>query len=106
MSLTTRQHLTRQLNQLTEQTLPKLAKERGYPVHLDHCFKRIVYDASMGAKWDTKVKAPFCRNAPLGQLMVAIAIAQGIVDQGLDIHALNNLSLAYRGKKQKPLAST
>lgn len=107
MSLTPRQRLTQRLNQLTQVDLPKVANERGYPVRLDHCFKRIVMDAACGQRWDKNIARPFYRHAPLLYLMTAVAIAQGMMDDpGLDVHTLNNRSLAYRGKKPKPLAST
>ena len=100
-----RQQLTARLNQLTQRMLPAVAKERGYPVFLDHCFKRIVMDNATGAQWNTQIKAPFYRNAPIDTLTHAVYLAEAIYNRQTDIHVLNNRSLGYRGKQQKPLAT-
>lgn len=82
----------------TEVVLPRVAKERGYPVRLDHCFKRICMDNAVGGFWRDHVPAPFITNADPLQLLTALGIAAGIGHGVANVHALNQRSLQWRGK--------
>ena len=83
---------------LTRVTMPDLAKERGWPVHLDHCFQRILLDNAVGAKWRDVIAAPAYRNASDAQLARALAIGADVLAGLADLHELNRASLGWRGK--------
>ena len=93
-----RQQAETEFNLLTQTTLPGVARERGYPVHLDHCFKRICMDNAVSGYWREFVKAPFYEHASYLQLVTALGIARAIFDGQADITELNKRSLRWRGK--------
>ncbi len=83
---------------LTRETLPAVARERGWPVHLDHCFQRILLDNTVGGPWRNAIPAPAYRNATDQQLNAAIALGEAALQGDADLSALNRQSLAWRGK--------
>ena len=83
---------------LTREHMPTIAFNRGWPVHLDHCFQRILLDNAVGAKWNEDIPAPAYRNAPDEVLAQAIALGEAVVAGEEDLAALNENSLAWRGK--------
>ena len=83
---------------LTREELPSLAQERGWPVHLDHCFQRILLDNAVGTKWSGEIPAPAYRNATDETLERAITLGRGAVEGAEDLAELNRNSLAWRGK--------
>ena len=85
---------------LTRQTLPALAKERGWPVSADHCFMRILLDAVHEGQWDKAVqRRPAYKHIHKEQLEAAITLAKSIVANEADLWALNAQSLAWRRKQ-------
>lgn len=61
---------------LTRDTLPALARERGWPVHADHCFQRILLDAACGGRWyDHVAGRPAYAHADVAILAAAVALA-------------------------------
>ena len=84
--------------QLVGQTLPDLAAERGWPIHLDHCFARVLLDNTVGKPWREQIPAPAWRNMPPQTLKAALALGDDIVNGTQDLAALNARSLALRGK--------
>ncbi|KWV93279.1 hypothetical protein [Erythrobacter sp. YT30] len=93
-----RDALTERWFALTRQTLPSLAKERDWPVDLDHCFMRILLDNAFGGAWREFVDPPAYRNAPLDILKRAMEIGEEIAACEADIWELNRRSLKWRGK--------
>ena len=84
---------------LTRETLPALARERGWPVRADHCFQRILLDQACGGRWyDHIAGRPAYRHASDAVLERAVALAEAAVAGELDLHDLNRQSLAWRGK--------
>ena len=81
---------------LTRETLPGMARERSWPVQLDHCFMRICLDAALGAPWTQAIAAPAIRNMSEAQLSAAIAVAERCVAVPDDLPRLNARSLAAR----------
>lgn len=88
--------------------LPSLAKARDpsqkhWPVHLDHCFARIILDNAIGiAKpWTEVLKLPAVRNMDKNQLESVIKLAERIATGEVDLNALNEHSLQIRNKKRK-----
>lgn len=99
-----RQQAETEFKLLTETTLPGLAHERGYPVHLDHCFKRICMDNAVRGYWRDQIAAPFYKNATYLQLVTALGIARAIVEEKADVSVLNQRSLGWRGKLKEDAA--
>ncbi len=83
---------------LYSKTLPIFAKENNWPVYLDHCIARIIYDYVAGAKWDTVWKKPAIHNLDEGQLHACINTANKLIENELNPELLNQQSLQYRGK--------
>ena len=90
---------------LYKHTLPSLAISKSpvqerWPVHIDHCFARIILDAVVGqdAPWTTKLKAPAWKNMSVEQLRTAIDVGQNIARGKISLAELDDRSLVLRGK--------
>ena len=83
---------------LTRERLPGLAARRDWPVHLDHCFQRVLLDNAVGMKWNEEIPAPAYRNADDEVLSRAIALGEAAIAGDEDMAQLNANSLAWRGK--------
>ena len=84
---------------LTRETLPGLARARGWPVSADHCFQRILLDHACGGRWYDHIAArPAYRHAAPGVLARAIALGAAAARGEADMVALNRQSLRWRGK--------
>lgn len=88
--------------------LPALALARDpvqarWPVHLDHCFARIVLDNAVGADkpWNQTVKAPAVKNMTVEQLRDALALGERVANGEADLVELDWRSLELRGKGGK-----
>jgi methylated-DNA-[protein]-cysteine S-methyltransferase len=88
--------------------LPALAKARDpaqkhWPVHLDHCFARIILDNAVGVDkpWTKAVKSPAVRNMTVEQLRDALALGERVARGEVDLVELDGVSLRLRGKKEK-----
>ncbi|MGB7409301.1 MAG: GCN5-related N-acetyltransferase [Pontixanthobacter sp.] len=90
--------LVKEWNRLTKVDMPALATEREWPVHLDHCFQRILLDSAVGAKWRDVIASPAYKNASDTQLSRAIAYGREVIAGRADLHDLNRNSLEWRGK--------
>ncbi|KAK4539807.1 hypothetical protein LTR36_010341 [Oleoguttula mirabilis] len=93
---------------LYQDYLPMLAKARDpvqerWPVHLDHCFARIVLDNAVGVdrQWTEFVEQPAVKHMSATQLHAVIQLAERIATGEADLSALNERSLRLRGKKRK-----
>ncbi len=100
--------LRKQWTYLYHQYLPELAKAKDsnqprWPVHLDHCFARIVLDNAVGMDkpWTEAIKSPAVRNMTVQQLQAAIALAQQIAQGQANLVDLDERSLQLRGKASK-----
>ncbi|GIT92396.1 hypothetical protein JANAI62_28540 [Jannaschia pagri] len=90
---------------LTRETLPRAARLRGrdWPVHLDHCFQRILLDhATRGVWYDTITKRPAYRHASDAVLREGVVLARAILAGDADLLSLNRQSLIWRGKASGP----
>lgn len=83
---------------LVEETLPALASERGWPIHLDHCFARVLLDNTVGKPWREVIPSPAWRNTPKDALRTAIALGESVINGTNDLSLLNDRSLEMRGK--------
>lgn len=99
--------------QLYRVRLPSLAKARDpaqtkWPVQLDHCFARIILDAVVGKDkpWTQALKSPAYKNMDKQQLEDAIALGEKLAAGEEDLVALDETSLALRGKMSKQARRT
>lgn len=88
--------------------LPALAVARDsaqkhWPVHLDHCFARIILDNAVGIDkpWTRAIKSPAVRNMTESQLRDALELGERVANGGADLVELDGVSLRLRGKKEK-----
>lgn len=88
--------------------LPCLAQAKdpiqpSWPVHLDHCFARIVLDNAVGQDrpWTGVVPSPAVKHMTEQQLEVAIRLAERIAGGEANLVELDDRSLQLRGKKPK-----
>jgi len=89
-------------------TLPSLARAKHptqphWPVHLDHCFARIILDTVVGidTPWTSKLNSPAVKNMDALQLRKCVALGEAIAGGKVDLVALDERSLVVRGKKGK-----
>jgi O-6-methylguanine DNA methyltransferase len=86
--------------------LPALALARDpaqphWPVHLDHCFARIILDNAIGIDkpWNQVIKSPAVRTMTVEQLKCALELGEKVAGGEVDLVELNEVSLGLRGKK-------
>lgn len=101
---------------LYRQTLPSLARAKSqnqavWPVHLDHCFARIILDAVVGVSegnnsdtqprpWAEKIPKPAVKHMSEKQLNQCIELGAAIAKGTVDLVELDQASLAVRGKSK------
>ena len=85
---------------LTCTVMPALAQtsKRHWPVRNDHCFQRIVLDTICGGVWYDHIARPAYRHLSPAQAMRAVQLCEQIIADAADLRALNQQSLAWRGK--------
>jgi O-6-methylguanine DNA methyltransferase len=88
--------------------LPALARardpvQRHWPVHLDHCFARIILDNAIGIDrpWNQVIGSPAVRTMTVEQLRCALELGERVARGEVDLGGLNEGSLGLRGKKGK-----
>ena len=84
--------------ELTRQILPSVASGRGWPIHLDHCFQRVLLDNTVGGFWRDHIAPPAYRNAPDDILARAVDLGKAALAGEADMATLNTNSLRWRGK--------
>ncbi|WP_221766401.1 GCN5-related N-acetyltransferase [Sphingomonas ginkgonis] len=95
-----RQALEQRWLELTRTLLPGIARERGWPVNLDHCFQRILLDHACGSCWYEAIAGrPAYRKASDEQLAAAVDAGEQVLSGTLDLKRLNRESLRHRGKR-------
>jgi methylated-DNA-[protein]-cysteine S-methyltransferase len=74
-----------------------------WPVHVDHCFARIILDSTVGIDmpWMEKIKNPAYKNMSREQLESSIELGKKILDGEADLVELDNRSLRLRGKGER-----
>ncbi|POS73715.1 hypothetical protein DHEL01_v207884 [Diaporthe helianthi] len=100
--------LREQWNHLYRTQLPGLARAKDaaqpkWPVQLDHCFARIILDNAVGRDrpWNQVLKSPAYKHMSREQLDSAITLGQKLSSGEADLVALDERSLALRGKRSK-----
>jgi O-6-methylguanine DNA methyltransferase len=94
---------------LFQKRLPAAAKAKDYgqpywPVHVDHCFARIILDEVVGGghePWIGKLKTPAYKNMTPKQLEDSIQLGEQILCGEASLVELNKRSLTSRGKAVK-----
>ena len=102
---------------LYTRTLPSLAHSKdlsqpNWPVHLDHCFARIILDTVIGnstsvrldeppTPWTAKLKSPAVKNMSTAQLEACIELGEAIASGKVNLVELDQRSLTVRGKMHK-----
>ena len=97
-----KEELKDELRHLANEVFPKRAKEgEDYPVYLNHCFLRIVYDNLFQQQWQKVLdnKKPAIHQLDEDQLCEAIAIGHEIIEDPEQCQILNQRSLTWRGKQ-------
>jgi O-6-methylguanine DNA methyltransferase len=86
--------------------LPALALARDqaqpkWPVHLDHCFARIILDNAIGIDrpWNQVIKSPAVRTMTVEQFKCALDLGERVASGEADLVRLNEVSLGLRGKR-------
>lgn len=80
------------------ETLPALAAAApGWPVRLNHCFRRIVYDAVAGGPWRDRWPAPAVAHMTEAELRACLDLCARLGAEGAPLcRALNTASLRAR----------
>ena len=87
---------------LTEQSLPQRAREKRWPLRLDHCFKRVCLDYAFQDVWYRHLKRPAERHIAGEPLALALRCAEDLLaDDGTLLRLRNEESLRWRGKPRE-----
>ncbi len=94
-----REELVARFKHLTEVELPARAKAEHWPLHFDHCFKRVCLDHAFGDVWYKHLPKPAEKHIDGEPLRRAVACAEVILAGGMEeLRARNRESLDWRGK--------
>lgn len=85
---------------VTDELPEKARHSDGWPIHLDHCFGRVVLDNLFQDEWYDHVNGrPAYENLSEEELREAIRIADEMLQRGRPaVERLNDNSLRWRGK--------
>jgi hypothetical protein len=85
---------------VTDELPEKAQRSDGWPIHLDHCFGRVVLDNLFQDEWYGHVDGrPAYENLSEEELRDAIRIADEMLQRGRPaVERLNDNSLRWRGK--------
>lgn len=95
--------LREEYDRKVNEQLPERAQSSdGWPIHLDHCFGRVVLDNLFEDEWYDHVDGrPAYENLSPEELRKAIAIADQMLKEGQPVVTeLNGNSLQWRGKTE------
>jgi hypothetical protein len=95
--------LRAEYNRKVNESLPDRAQNaNGWPIHLDHCFGRVVLDNLFEDEWYDHVDGhPAYENLSPQELREAIRIADRMLEGGPSVaEELNRNSLRWRGKTE------
>jgi hypothetical protein len=104
----TREQLLARYRELVLGELPRRARAGRWVVREDHCFGRIVLDATVGGCWYDVLdrrRSPAFAQLDDDQLARAVALAERVLAEGDPLlRELDAQSLAWRGKPPKRTA--
>lgn len=94
-----REEMVARFKELTERVLPEVARRQGWPLRLDHCFKRVCLDFACGDVWYRHVRKPAEKHLEGEALVRAVRCAEELAVGGRELLAeRNGMSLGWRGK--------
>lgn len=87
-------------SKVNERLPEKAQSSDGWPIHLDHCFGRVVLDNLFEDEWYSHVDGrPAYEHLSRDELQKAIEIADRMLERGQPVvEELNENSLAWRGE--------
>ena len=101
----TRPELLARYRELVLAELPRRARAGRWVVTADHCFGRIVLDATVGGRWYDVLdrrRSPAFAQLSDAQLADAVSLAERLLAEGDGLlRVLDAQSLAWRGKPAK-----
>lgn len=101
-----RPELLARYRELVLSELPRRAQAERWVVTADHCFGRIVLDATVGGRWYDVLdrrRSPAFAQLSDAQLSDAVSLAERLLAEGDRLlRPLDAQSLAWRGKRPKP----
>ena len=84
---------------LTRRRMPEAAKDGRWPIHLDHCFQRVLLDGATEGVWYDAIRGrPAYRHASDEVLARAVAMGEDALAGRADLEAMNRASLRWRSK--------
>ena len=92
---------------LTREELPARARAERWPLHLDHCFMRVLLDEACDGRWYDHVEGrPAYRHLGPERLARAVALGERLAAEPADaaealLLELDDASLRRRGKRPK-----
>ena len=91
-----------QFRRQANHTFPAVARRGGYPIVMNHCFLRVVYDNLFGQKWQEvlSTKKPAIHQLDETQLRRAIELGNEVIADRGTCEILNERSLTWRGKSR------
>ena len=97
----TSEALKRELLDLANLDFPERARRGGYPIRLNHCFLRVVYDHLFEKKWQDvlNAKKPAIHQLDETQLRRAIQLGHEVMADRESCEIMNERSLVWRGKR-------
>lgn len=92
-----------ELRTQANETFPAVARREGFPIVMNHCFLRVVYDNLFQQKWQQVLgsERPAIHQLNETQLRRAIALGNEIIADRDTCEIMNERSLAWRGKSRK-----
>lgn len=95
-----RAHYVERLRDRCDEQLPECATAGVWPVHFDHCFRRLCYDRAVGGDWREHVDGrPFVEAASLRLVQSAAAHAVRLLYDGpTAAWRYQEMSLLWRGE--------
>lgn len=96
-----RQRRLDRLAELADEELPAVAQDSDekWPVHLDHCFRRLAYDCAVDTEWTDKYERPFTDHATTADIGRAVSVLCRLKADGPEYAWFcQEKSLLYRGK--------
>jgi len=98
-----REALKEELRIQANKTFPAVARREGFPIVMNHCFLRVVYDNLFQQKWQRVLshERPAIHQLDETQLRRAVALGNEIIADRQACEMMNERSLQWRGRARK-----
>ena len=97
----TREHNLQLLSAFANFIFPKLAADYKWPIRLNHCFLRVIYDNVMQEKWSNLLPAPAYKHMTDVEIHKCVLLCEEIRRFPEIMPGLNDISLEYRNSSQE-----